>query len=95
MGAGGEGGAVSGAVEAVEAVSGKETAVVDVPEREVCCGDEVERVEAVEPASVEVPQETADDVRTSARTPPSSLKKTARGRLEIGVSSKTLVLEIT
>lgn len=94
VGAGGEGGAVSGAVEAVEAVSGKETAEVDVPEREVCCGDEAARVEAVEPASVKVPHETAVDVRTSARTPPSSLRKTARGRLEIGVSSKTLVLEL-
>ena len=94
VGAGDEGGAVSGAVEAVGAVSGKESLEVDVPEREVCCGAEVERVEAVEPAPVEVPQETAVDVRTSARTPPSSLRKTARGRLEIGVSSKTLVLEL-
>ena len=91
VGPGGAGGAVSGAVEAV---SGKETAEVDVPEREVCCGAEAARVEVVEPASVKVPHETAVDVRTSARTPPSSLRKTARGRLEIGVSSKTLVLEL-
>lgn len=89
---GGAGGAVSGAVDAV---SGKETAEVDVPGLEVCCGGDAATVEAVEPASVEVPQETAAAVRTTAKTPPSRLRKTARRRLEVEVSSKTLVLGIT
>ena len=75
---GGDGDCVAGTTSEVE------TAEVDVPERRVCDGAEVEEVE---PVFVEPPQEGATAVRTTKKATPNRPKRPIRGRFEAKTSS--------
>ncbi len=75
---GGDGDCVAGTPSVTE------TAEVDVPERRVGDGAEVEEVE---PVSVEPPQEGAAAVRTTKKATPSRPKRPIRGRFKAKTSS--------